>query len=479
MQKYLLLSFLTIIPFILNAQADAWQPVETNGFGSSQNYGIIEFETFKGNIYCATGRNGTGNPEIRYSASGDSGTWNPVTSYNPSLHPSVKSFPSFGKTDSSGGIMWVATGSGIGTRIYRTSDGINFTAISKRGFNNNAGLVTPSPNMVVFRGTNDTVPYLYAGGGSHGGDTNAEVWRIPFNSTDSLSWERLIDFDTVQTYITDTVDLISYWCVWNNKIYFSTNGKGQLWESSDGKNFTQNMLSPYGQYGFGVSSQIVIACLQVFNDTLYASTTNKFSGGQMYRTGDGIIWQTVTTNAFGKNNSAEELHNMDTAFGYIWVTAYTDTSTSDGCPIWRSNDGMNFTQSNTDGFGDPLIDGENPVTISFGDYMYFGGPNYYTGGQIWRTGMTTGIPYTDNKRRSLNIFPNPFSDLTTFQSDKTLQNAKLIIYNLYGQEVKQLDNISGQTILFHRDNLQSGIYFSHLIQDRNIISSDKLIITGE
>jgi hypothetical protein len=288
MKKHLLLFAFTSISLLSVGQADSWQPIETDGFGNPQNYDIVEFETFNGNIYCATGRSGTGNAQLRYSSTGNSGTWTQIISFSPSLHESVKGFPSFGKTNLGGGIMWVATGSGIGTRIYRTADGVNFTAISKRGFNNNAGLTTPSPNMVVFQGSGDTIPYLYAGGGSHGASTNAEAWRIPYNSTDSLDWVQLIDFDTVATTATDTVDLISYWCVWNNKIYFTTNGKGQLWESSDGINFTQNMLTPFGKYGFGESSQIVIACLQVFNDTLYASTTNKILGGQLYRTADGI-----------------------------------------------------------------------------------------------------------------------------------------------------------------------------------------------
>ena len=475
MKKHLLVWTLTSLSLFSFGQADIWLPIETTGFGSPQNVNIGVFQTFNGNIYCATERNGSGTAQIRYSATGNSGTWNPITTFAPSLHLSVKAFPAFGKLDSAG-IMWVGTGSGIGTRIYRTTDGINFSAISMRGFNNNAGLFTPSPNMVVFQGSSDTIPYLYAGAGSHGGNTNAEVWRIPYNSTDSSDWVRIIDFDTIIPPIipADTVDLISYWCVWNNKIYFSTNCKGQLWESTDGINFTQNMNVGYG---FGVGSNIVIACLQVFNDTLYASTTNKTLGGQLYRTGDGITWQQITANAFGKADTVEELHHMDTAFGYIWVTAYTDTSISNGSPVWRSSDGINFTQSNIDGFGNPLIDGQNPGIISFGNNMYFGGPNYTAGGQIWRTDMTTGINQPHNNGSALNIYPNPFSTQTTLQTDNPLNNATLTLFNSFGQKVKQIKNISGQTVTFYRDNLPNGLYFVRLTQDSKVIITKKLLIT--
>lgn len=474
MKTFIFLIGLFFISHFISAQADIWTPVVTNGFGSSLNFDVVEFIEFNDTLYAGCGRKGTGSAQM--FRSGDGTVWSQVTNFSPSLHPSVKSIHSFGKTLSDS-IMWIATGGGLGTQVYRTTDGINWTLISTYGFGT-PGNVTGAPNMVVFQPIGDTTQWLYAGAGSHGGSTNAEVWRIPIESTNSSDWEKVMDFDTVATLmISDTVDLISYFTVWNNKIYFGTNGKGQLWESSDGINFTQNALSPFGQYGFGVPSQIVIACLQVFNNTLYASTTNKILGGQMYRTSDGINWQNVTTDAFGKADSAEELHNMDTAFGFIWVTAYTDTSISNGCPIWRSADGTNFIQSNTDGFGNQLINGENPVTIGFGTNMYFGGPNYTSGAQIWRTDMTIGINQSELIKHSINFYPNPFSIETTLQTNKDLKNTTLTVYNTFGQVVKQIKNISGQTIVFSRDNIECGLYFVLLIQDNKIILADKVIIT--
>ena len=473
MKKLVLLSTLTAFSLFSFGQTDIWTPIVTNGFGSTQNYKAGEFEIFNGKIYSGSERSGAGSAQLWYSSTGNTSSWTQITSFTPALHPSVKSIPSMAKLDSAG-IMWIATGSGIGTRIYRTADGINFTAISKRGFNNNMGLVTPSPNMAVFKGSADTIPYLYAGGGSHGGTTNAEVWRIPYNSTDSLAWVKLIDFDTVATTVTDTVDLISYWCVWNNKIYFSTNGKGQLWESSDGVNFTRNTNVGYG---FGVPSQIVIACLQVFNDTLYATTTNKILGGQMYRTGNGINWQTITNNAFTKADTVEELHNMDTAFGYIWVTAYTDTSISNGCPVWRSSDGLNFIQSNTDGFGNPLIDGENAVVIGFGNHMYFGGPNYVAGAQIWRTDMTTGINQSELKQCSINLFPNPFNADATIEFNSECENiSSLIIYDMTGKLIFPIKNLSGSLIKIEKGNLSEGLYFYHLKLTNGSVTTGKFVI---
>jgi ELWxxDGT repeat protein len=74
------------------------------------------------------------------------------------------------------------------------------------------------------------------------------------------------------------------------------------------------------------------------------------------------------------------------------------------------------------------------------------------------------------------IFPNPFSSSTTLQTDKTFNDATLTIYNFHGQTIKQIDNLSGQTIMFHRDNLPSGLYFLRLTQD-NKVTAGKLVIT--
>lgn len=79
-------------------------------------------------------------------------------------------------------------------------------------------------------------------------------------------------------------------------------------------------------------------------------------------------------------------------------------------------------------------------------------------------------------QNNLSIYPNPFSSQTTLQTDNFF-NATLTVYNSFGQQVKQIKNISGQTITLNRDNLPSGIYFIQLTQDSKVITTAKLIIT--
>jgi uncharacterized delta-60 repeat protein len=89
-----------------------------------------------------------------------------------------------------------------------------------------------------------------------------------------------------------------------------------------------------------------------------------------------------------------------------------------------------------------------------------------------------GIDEEDfNHQNKLNIYPNPFYAWTTLQTDKPFENATLTVYSSIMQPVKLIDNLSGQSIIFNRSNLPSGLYFLHLTHDNKTIATDKLIIT--
>ncbi|MFN0189911.1 MAG: T9SS type A sorting domain-containing protein [Bacteroidia bacterium] len=91
---------------------------------------------------------------------------------------------------------------------------------------------------------------------------------------------------------------------------------------------------------------------------------------------------------------------------------------------------------------------------------------------------STGINMTDNNSYSYILYPNPFSEQTTLHLSEPLKNATLNIYNTIGQQVTQLQNISGQSVIINRDQLSSALYFIQLIDENKIIMADKLIITN-
>jgi len=89
-------------------------------------------------------------------------------------------------------------------------------------------------------------------------------------------------------------------------------------------------------------------------------------------------------------------------------------------------------------------------------------------------GLMIGIK--ENYNDKLRISPNPFSLKTTLHLDKNLKNATLTIFNLFGQQVSQIKNISGQDITLNRDNLPNGIYYIRLTYQNKIITTDKVVI---
>ena len=92
-------------------------------------------------------------------------------------------------------------------------------------------------------------------------------------------------------------------------------------------------------------------------------------------------------------------------------------------------------------------------------------------------------PYTgmdENPAASplVTIAPNPFSTETTLKSNTSFANALVIIYNIFGQEVKRITNISGSDLTLHRDNLDAGMYFIRMEESGKTIMTNKLIIAN-
>jgi hypothetical protein len=472
MKKLLTTSALSFLTTFLFAQADTWLPIVQNGFGPPNQLTVPEMEVYNDTLYVATAPIvPPGTAKLWRSGTG-TGPWQDVT---PTLGADL-SIHSFGKTDLGGGYFWLGTGNGSqGCIIYQSQDGSNWTPISDRGFGSGALLPTSAPNMVVFHDPNDNIDYLYAGAGAHGAGEPAEVWRIPYTSTNPNDWVKLVDFDTVPTAIPDTADLISYFEVWNGKIYFGTNAKGQLWESSDGVNFTQNMGVEYG-FSMQTPGNIVISAIEIFNDTMYLTTTN-FSGGQLWRSGDGIAFTSVTLDAFGEGVAVNELRKPVVAHGQLWVTGYTEVTESTGTPIWRSDDGLNWVQSNTNGFNDTLNNGQNPSIVGFQNYMYFGGPNYTAGGQVWRTDVTTGINEVGFSECDVRYYPNPIttSGILTIDSDCD-EITTVDIYNINGQLVKTITDRGSRQLTIETNNFIKGIYFIRLSTKEGTTKTGKVII---
>lgn len=81
-----------------------------------------------------------------------------------------------------------------------------------------------------------------------------------------------------------------------------------------------------------------------------------------------------------------------------------------------------------------------------------------------------------NSDNIFNISPNPFSTQTILQANKILKNSTLTLFNSIGRQVKEINNISGQTFVLDCDNLSSGLYYLYLTEENKTLLIDKLIV---
>lgn len=209
---------------------------------------------------------------------------------------------------------------------------------------------------------------------------------------------------------------------------------------------------------------------------------------------------------FQINTSKPYLIKTDSAGNVIW------NKNSSAYSVFNNN--LKVTQSNDDGYlmvggsNDSLSDLILLKVNSLGDSIWgkvFGGSGDDFGNSIITTndngfaivgyttsfgsafkevyflktdslGLITSINKYQIEEKPIKIFPNPFSNSTTLQTSTEFKNLTLSVLNSFGEEVKQFNNINGNSFTFYRDNLPSGIYFLRLSQKDELITSGKIVI---
>lgn len=84
-----------------------------------------------------------------------------------------------------------------------------------------------------------------------------------------------------------------------------------------------------------------------------------------------------------------------------------------------------------------------------------------------------------NTGLDFSIYPNPASSETTVQFNKSVNHAILTVYDISGQLVKQISNISSTSLKLTCDNLSNGIYFIKLTQSGSTHFAAKTMIVNK
>jgi len=90
---------------------------------------------------------------------------------------------------------------------------------------------------------------------------------------------------------------------------------------------------------------------------------------------------------------------------------------------------------------------------------------------------TIGIFENGNIAHEISTYPNPFNDATTVEFGSLAnENVILTIYNLAGQAVRTIGNITAGEVQIERGDLEAGSYIFHISQEGSIVGSGKLMI---
>lgn len=163
-----------------------------------------------------------------------------------------------------------------------------------------------------------------------------------------------------------------------------------------------------------------------------------------------------------------ELHANQTASGKIMLNWKTEQEINNsGFVAERSRDGQSYDSltfvptSSANGSGG---------SYSFEDLSPLAGLNYYRIKQVDKDGKYafSNIEYIDNKNPAqLQIFPNPVSGVLHIQSNETFLNAKILIRNVNGQLVKEM-NLSGNgSLQIPVNGLTPGFYSIRILNGKS------------
>lgn len=322
----------------------AWQQVNSNGCGNSQNIEMSTLAAFNGYLYAGT-------------------------------HNVIDLLPP--END--------------GAQIFRSSDGLTWTAVTQPGFGYTHDIAPPAIlDMTVFKGR------IYASTGR--GDGPGQIWR----SVNGTTWAPMVIHGFGNPDNVDVTALVEY----NSYLFagvMNLVGGAQIWLSFSGDNNTWTQATPTALGPAGGS----VTGFAVFNGELFAAISSE-TPVQVWRTSGGA-WTSVVNNGFG-NTFTTSSGGMAEFGGYLYVGA---GNSAVGAQLWRSNNGTSWSQVIDPGFGDVNNEKVEMVYV-FQNKLYVSVKNQLTGEEVWRSsdGMLWEQVNLDGFGDSNNIGSN-WSNATT------------------------------------------------------------------
>ncbi|MFA6296114.1 MAG: chitobiase/beta-hexosaminidase C-terminal domain-containing protein [Patescibacteria group bacterium] len=366
-----------------DAEVLTWTQV-ANNVGSTATASIL---SSNGKIYAGT-YDGSGTIGTRLFSSSNGTDWTQVNSdgFGVVANRSTYSLIEFD------GAIFAGVSNAAGGLIYRcdlTTDcdqAVNWAAATDPGLSNVNNIEISS--LVEYDG------YIFAG--TRNLVTGAEVWSCQSIVSDcniQANWSRV---DGASGFGDANNVSAASMATFNNALYVGTgrvpgSPTSEVWYCTSCKGVDWNVSN---NNGFGDNNQTVQS-LVVYDNQLYAGTEK--SGGiqsaELWRTSDGTNpanWAQVGADGFGATAVSRTFQSMLVNRDALYVGTGRDDA---GTRIWMSIDGATFEQINESGFGNANINSTYGL-IALNNYLYSANGNIAGGsvvGSVYRTSLNPAI----------------------------------------------------------------------------------------
>jgi hypothetical protein len=90
-------------------------------------------------------------------------------------------------------------------------------------------------------------------------------------------------------------------------------------------------------------------------------------------------------------------------------------------------------------------------------------------------GVTTEVFSPEYTLEGVQVFPNPASGSFSMKLPPSVQKAQLLLFDVYGKQVRSIDHITGGIFTVERAGLPAGIYYYHVQDSQGRGQSGKMV----
>lgn len=425
---------------------DTWTP-SNKGINLNWDHHVNLLHPFKGNLYAAVGSD-TG--VLYSSATGNLGSW--TSGFGQGFY----SFNAINSTNEGAGYMYAsAYGFSMSPTVFITTDGSAYNPFYYGSSTIN--------HIVPFKGLG-TVDSIYLIEDLAFGSI---ISRAPYNANDPL--DTLSTFDTVLNFDgLSTFTQIRCTALHNGALYFGTNNGATIWKSTDGTTWLQNI---WVGNGFGNPNNAEITAMQSFGGYVYAGTFNYSDGAQIWRSSNDTAWTMVA-----QYPSYERITDFEVAGGKLYASMEGNSSVRGS--IVKTLDGFTFLTSDSLGFGIAGNTGHLGCFATFGNNLYYGSENYYTGGALAPAGGTEvrgGGSSTGGQiwRHCLGVQPS-----LNLGNDSTICSSANILLNAGSATAFYWNDSSTTQTMLATGNVNGSLYYCYATASNGCDAVDSVVVSS-